>query len=189
MIYSPNFIVVLDACVLYPAPLRDLLLSCAEAGLYKPKWSSEIQNEWTRKLLLNRPDLTPRQLESTIRAMNLAFPDANIIDYEKLIKAIHLPDANDRHVLAAAIRSKADVIATFNLKDFPGDILSEFDIESQHPDVVLSNLFDLNKARFIQAFNSQVNRLIFPPKTTNEVLHSLKKSGLNSVVEKIKGAI
>ncbi|MGB0930642.1 MAG: hypothetical protein ACPGVB_07695 [Chitinophagales bacterium] len=76
MIFSTRFNVVLDACVLYPAPIRDLLLNLAEQGLYSPKWSEIIQEEWLRNLLLNRPDLKRRKLSRTVRAMNNAFPDA-----------------------------------------------------------------------------------------------------------------
>lgn len=125
MIYSSNFTVVLDACVLYPAPLRDLLLSLAHHEVYKPKWSKEIQEEWSRNLLMNRPDLKKEQLQTTIEAMNIAFPDAEVTKYSSLISVVTLPDPNDRHVLAAAIRSKADVIVTYNLKHFPKAINEE----------------------------------------------------------------
>lgn len=69
---------VLDACVLYPAPIRDLLLSFAEAGLFKPFWSDKINDEWVRNLLKNRMDLSLAKMQSTVSAMNSAFPDANI---------------------------------------------------------------------------------------------------------------
>jgi len=75
MIYSSNLIAVLDACVLNPAPVRDFFLTLADIGLYKPKWTVEIQEEWSRNLLLNRPDLNKDQLQLTIDAMNTAFPD------------------------------------------------------------------------------------------------------------------
>ena len=153
MIYSSNFIAVLDACTLYPAPVRDILLSMADEGLYKPKWSADIQDEWIRNLLVNRPDLKKAQLTSTIEAMNSAFPDSNVTKYQTLISSIILPDPNDRHVVAAAIRSKADVIVTYNLKDFPSSIEDEYNIEIQHPDVFLSNVFDLNPEKAITAQN------------------------------------
>lgn len=186
MIYSSNFIAVLDACVLYPAPVRDLLLSLADNGLYKPKWSTEIQDEWSRNLLLNRPDLKKGQLQLTIEAMNIAFPDSNVDKYGSLISGITLPDPNDRHVVAAAIRSKADVIVTYNLKDFPKSIEKEYDIEIQHPDIFLSNVYDLNPDKAKEAFRKMVKRLKNPPKSLIEVLDTLSKSDLKEIIEKLK---
>ncbi len=118
MIHSPKFAAVLDACVLYPAPIRDLLLNLAELDLFKPKWTSFIQDEWLRNLLSNRKDLTREQLNKTIAAMNRAFPDSLVEHFEPLIDSLELPDPKDRHVVAAAIRVNADVIVTANLKDF-----------------------------------------------------------------------
>lgn len=126
--------VVLDACVLYPAPIRDLLLHMANEGLYRPKWSDQIQEEWVRNLLINRPDLSSRQLQQTTQAMNRAFPDATVREYEVLISTLELPDADDRHVLAAAIHGQASLIVTANLKDFLTLYLHSLGIEAQHPD-------------------------------------------------------
>ena len=189
MIYSGRFTVILDACVLYPAPLRDILLSCAQQGLYKPKWTEAIQDEWQRNLLKNRPDLRKHQLVSTSKAMSAAFPEALVVHYEKLIAALSLPDPDDTHVLAAAIRTNADLIVTFNLKDFPHDIVAEFDIEVQHPDVFLTNLFELNPEKSVIAFQEQVKRLRNPPKPAPEVLEILARQGLHSFVAKLKNAL
>ncbi len=186
MIYSSNFIAVLDACVLYPAPLRDLLLSIANEGLYKPKWSAEIQDEWSRNLLLNRHDLRKSQLMSTIKAMENAFPDSTVMNYSSLIPSIKLPDPDDRHVVAAAVRSKADVIVTYNLKDFPTSIEQLFDIQIQHPDVFLSNVYDLNPEKAREAFKKQVKRLKSPPKSYAEVLEILAKANLKEITMKLK---
>jgi predicted nucleic acid-binding protein len=113
-----GFIAVLDANVLYPAPVRDILLNVAAKGLYQPKWSSEIQDEWLRHLVVNRPDLKKENLNKTVAAMNAAFPDADVTNYEDLIPALNLPDEDDRHVMAAAIRSKANVISERKSKIF-----------------------------------------------------------------------
>lgn len=75
---SAKLTVVLDACVLYPAPIRDILLSLAAEGLFIAKWSDIIQDEWLRNLLRKRADLKKEQLEQTVKAMNQAFPDANV---------------------------------------------------------------------------------------------------------------
>ncbi|WP_204336827.1 PIN domain-containing protein [Cryomorpha ignava] len=113
MIHSPVLTVVIDACVLYPAPIRDVLLSMAFEGLFEPKWSRAIQDEWTGNLLINREDLNKKQLDGTIQAMNRAFPDSNVLNFEELIPSLSLPDKDDRHVLACAIKCKADLITTF----------------------------------------------------------------------------
>jgi len=186
MIYSLNFIAILDACVLYPAPVRDLLLSFADNGLYKPKWSEDIQEEWSRNLLLNRQDLNKELLQLTIEAMNNAFPDSNVEKYDSLIPDIMLPDPNDRHVVAAAIRSKADVIVTYNLKDFPKSIENEYDIEIQHPDEFLCNVYDLHPEKAKEAFAKMVKRLKNPPKSASEVLETLSRSDLKRIIEKLK---
>ena len=117
MIHSPRFVAVLDACVLYPVPIRDLLLSLASAGLHKPKWSALIQNEWSRNLLVNRSGLTAAQLQRTATMMNTAFPDADVEGYEVFIPTLTLPNHDDRHVLAAALRSRADVSVTTVFKE------------------------------------------------------------------------
>ena len=111
--------VLLDANVLYPAPLRDFLLNIAEQNIYSPKWSDEIQSEWSRSLLLKRTDLKRSPLDRTIRLMNLAFKDANVLNYKSIESELILPDPNDRHVLAAAVKSKSRILLTNNLKDFP----------------------------------------------------------------------
>lgn len=186
MIHSPKFTAVLDACVLYPAPVRDLLLHLASFDLYKPKWTDKIQEEWVRSLLKNRSDLKAAQLERTVHEMNKAFPDATVEKYEILVPSFDLPDADDRHVLAAAVRCGAEVIVTSNLKDFPEEYLKEFDIEAQHPDFFISNLIDLNPEDSLKAFKQQVSFLKNPPVTKSQVLESLKKSGLEMTSAKLQ---
>ncbi len=186
MIHSPKFTAVLDACVLYPAPVRDLLLHLANLDLYKPKWTTRIQEEWKRNLLKNRPDLKAEQLARTVNEMDKAFPDAIVKKYEALVSSIVLPDRDDCHVLAAAIRCSAEVIVTTNLKDFPEKYLKGFDIEPQHPDLFISNLIDLNPEKSLTAFRQQVSLLKNPPMTALQVLESLKKSGLVATSDKLK---
>lgn len=110
-----NFTVLYDVCVLYPAPLRDLLMHIAVTDLYRAKWTDAIHDEWTRNVLKDRPDLKPEQLQRTRDLMNALARDCLVTGYERLIDAVTLPDPDDRHVLAAAIRAGADIIVTFNL--------------------------------------------------------------------------
>jgi predicted nucleic acid-binding protein len=178
MIHSPKFTVVLDACVLYPAPVRDILLSLASEGLFKPKWTYEIQDEWMRNLLKNRSDLSVFTLEATVQAMNSAFPDSNVENNKQLIPSLQLPDQNDRHVLACAIRCNADLITTFNLKDFPSSVLGQYDIEIQSPDEFILNLIELNEKLACKALSKLLKRLNNPPKTKKEIIEIFRKCQL-----------
>ena len=123
-----NFIVVYDACVFYPAPLRDLLIRLAMTRRFRARWTTKIHEEWTRNLLANRKDLTQQQLDRAVANINKAVEDCLINGYEHLIEGLKLPDPNDPHVLAAAIRAGAAAIVTMNLKDFPDEALNEFEI-------------------------------------------------------------
>lgn len=170
--------VILDACVLYSAPTRDLLLNLAEQELYSPKWSPIIQKEWLENLLLKRTDLTRSQLERTSKMMNKFFPSAMVSDFEFLIDSVQLPDQNDRHVVAAALFSNSPIIVTFNLKDFPTNYLSQFNIQAIHPDDFICELYEVNESAVKQAFQNQLDSLKNPPKTKEEFLTTLEKCGL-----------
>jgi predicted nucleic acid-binding protein len=189
MIYSSRFTALIDACILYPVPVIDLLLILAEKNLYKPKWTHQIFNEFKSNLLKNRQDLTESQLDKRIAAMNDSFPEANVLYFEKLIEGLSLPDPKDRHVLAAAIRCQADVIITNNLRDFPKHYLQEFDIEAQSADDFIMNAIDLDPELVLQSFNEQVSKLKNPPKSKLEVLESLKKCLLIKTSERIKSLV
>ncbi len=186
MIPSVRQIVLLDACVLYPAPMRDLLLHVADSDLYAPKWTDIIHQEWTRNLLQNRSDLNTEQLQRTVRAMNAAFPDATVTHFETLIDSILLPDPDDAHVLAAAIRCRANLIVTANLKDFPVAYLSQYDLDVQHPDQFIGELIDLNPGEVWQAFQKQVANLKRPPKTAEQVLDILRRTGLEMTANRLR---
>jgi hypothetical protein len=121
-----------DACVLYPASLRDLLMWLARSGLFRARWTDAIHDEWIRNLLNDRSDLTAAQLERTRELMNAAVRDCLVTGYGHLIETLTLPDPDDRHVLAAAIQGGASVIVTFNLTDFPAETLQPYGIEAQH---------------------------------------------------------
>lgn len=101
------FVVLYDANVLYPSTLRDLLIRIAQAGLVQAKWTDEILDEVFDNLTANRPDLDPQKLARTRDLMNSAVRDCMVTGYEPLIEAIDLPDPDDRHVLDAAIKARA----------------------------------------------------------------------------------
>ena len=116
---------MLDANVLYPARLRDLLVRLAIAGLYQARWSAQILDECFDNLLENRPDLTEEQLARTRQLMSTALPDAVVTGYEDRVEEFGLPDVDDRHVLAAAVAAGASLLVTDNLDDFPAEQIPE----------------------------------------------------------------
>lgn len=180
---------LLDANVLYPAPVRDLLLNIANEGLFNPRWTNEIHEEWIRNLVVKRPDLIKAKLKNAQVAMDSAFPNANIKNYKTLIEKLVLPDKNDRHVLAAAIKGKADIIITFNTKDFPLKYLNPYNIEVKSPDTFVSHIMDTNKFKVLEAFYNQVNSLKNPPQSIRTVLATLEKCGMNASTEKLRTVI
>lgn len=176
---------MLDACVLYPAPLRDLLLSLAAAGIYRARWSQQIHEEWTRNLLANRPELDPKRLQTTCTRMNVAVPDSLVTGYEDLLGSLQLSDPDDRHVLAVAIRSNADAIITFNQRDFDETELAKYDLYTEHADEFVSNMISIYTPRVISAVREMRGRLKNPPKNVDEFLSTLHQQGLPQTVSKL----
>jgi hypothetical protein len=118
--------------------------------------------------------------------MNACVRDALVSDFEQLIEILELPDPGDRHVLAAAIRGRADLIVTVNLKDFPIDVLNRWGIEAQHPDEFLVNQFHLSQPLFLQALRVVRLRLKNPPKSVHDYLDTLRTQGLLATVKAIE---
>lgn len=172
-----RFSVVYDACVLYPTPLRDLLIRLAVTDLFRAHWTDEINHEWINALL-RTGRYAPEKLEKVRQLMNTHVRDAIVTDYEKLIPVLKLPDLNDRHVLAAAIHCQADVIVTFNLKDFPAKALQLYAIEAIHPDDFLCYQLDLSPKLVCKAIKQQKLALKSPSKTAQELLAILHKQQL-----------
>lgn len=182
MRHSP-FTAVYDANVLYPAPLRDFLMHLALSGVYRARWTAQIHEEWKRNLLLNRPEFTREQLDRTSALMDSAVPDALVTDYEPILAGLELPDVDDRHVLAAAIKCNASVIVTFNLRDFPKGALEPFDIEPLHPDDFIADLWDLDQAAVLEAAQRQRASLKNPPHSAREYLDKLLQQKLPETVK------
>lgn len=181
-----GFTVLLDACVLYPAPLRDLLVQLSTTELFRAKWTAEIHEEWVKAVLHDRPDLHRDALERTGQLMNLAVTDALIEGYRHLVPALTLPDPDDRHVLAAAIHGKCDAIVTFNQKDFPASSLASLNIEAIHPDDFISYQFDLNDAAVITSAQACKRRLKNPLKSADEYLEILRSQSLTKTVAALR---
>ena len=180
------YTVILDACVLYPAPLRDLLVELAAANLFRAKWTERIQYEWISALRGNRPEIPLEKLERTKHLMESAVLDSVVRGYEFLESAIALPDPKDTHVVAAAIHSKTNAIVTFNLDDFPKSVLDPFNLEAIHPDDFLNYQIDLNEAAVVLAAQRCRRRLTRPTMTSDEYLDTLEKQQLPKSVSRLR---
>ncbi|WP_395666313.1 PIN domain-containing protein [Methylocella sp.] len=139
---SSVVVAVCDACILYPFHLRNIVVQASVDRLFDARWSEQIHGEWMRNLLANAPGLTLDRLEVAKRLMNVALPAATVAGYEKHIPTITLPDADDRHVVAAAIEAKASHILTWNLRDFPAEALKSHGLVCQTPDAFLADIYD-----------------------------------------------
>lgn len=181
-----GFTVLIDACVLYPAPLRDLVMHLALVDLFRAKWTNQIHEEWIRNVLAQRPDLTRDKLDRTRALMDAHTRDALVTGYEPLIDGLTLPDPDDRHVLAAAIRCGADLILTFNLKDFPADALAPFGLEAQHPDTFLLHQLSLEQSKVLVALKRQRESLKNPPRKSLEFLETLEQQQLPLFVAELR---
>jgi hypothetical protein len=179
-------IVLYDACVLYPAPLRDLLMQLALTELFRARWSDAIHDEWTRSVLAARPDIKPESLARCRELMDRHVPDSLVVGYEPLIPTLALPDPDDRHVLAAAIHAQAELIVTFNLGDFPGSVLSGYGIEAIHPDEFIVRLWDEDAGSVLIAAKLHRASLKRPPKTPAEYLRTLEQCRLTETVARLR---
>ena len=181
------FTVIYDACVLYPAPLRDLLIRLGTTGLFRARWTNQILDEVFRNIIANRPDLDEEKLARTRELMNKAVRDVLVENYEDLIDGLSLPDPDDRHVLAAAIRCDAQVIVTWNMKDFPAEKLTPYNVEAQDPDEFVLNVMDLKPTAVSQAIERQAASLKNPPCSTDDILDLLERQGLAQSVAMLRG--
>lgn len=187
MIHSVKFTCVLDTNVIYPLEIRDLLLWFAYENLFTPKWSRHIFDEW--KSVMKRKGISEAEIQKRVDNVNQAFPDAMVDNYESLIQGLDLPDENDRHVLAAAIKTNANLIVTNNLKDFPEDYLLRFGLYAKTPDDFISDTIDLNHEKALNAFRMMVNNRRNPPLTEFEVLDRLRNIGLKDSADYLHSLI
>ena len=169
-------VAVYDASVLYPAPLRDLLLRLARTGLFRAKWTDAILDECFEAIRRQRPDLAPDRLARTRALMVQAVPDCLVDGYQPLIDELELPDPDDRHVLAAAIQAGAEIIVTLNLRDFPDAVLEQYGIEAQSPDEFVLDLLSLSPAVVAAVVEEQAADLKNPPMSAEQLLDTLERS-------------
>jgi predicted nucleic acid-binding protein len=181
MIHSVRFTCVLDTNVIYPLWIRDLLLWFAHHDLFTPKWSRHIFDEWIE--VMKRKGISEEEIQIRIKIMNDAFPDALVENYEVLMENLILPDEKDKHVLAAAIKTNADIIVTNNLKDFPEIYLATYGLSAKSADDFLTDIIDLNHELSTTAFRNLVLNKKNPPLDEYHVLDILRKNGLRNTAD------
>lgn len=180
-----SFPTFLDTCALYGAAISDLLLELAEEGCYRPLWSTHVLDELERNLGLR---VGPNKAHHRIEAMRTAFPDALVQGYEDLIPTM-TNDPKDRHVLAAAIRANAEIIVTFNLRDFPDDSVVAYGIHAIHPDDFLLDQLDLFPEITIRAVEILAEGYEAPPMSTSEYLQKLIAAGAPKFAAAIENSV
>jgi predicted nucleic acid-binding protein len=180
-----TFTAFIDANVFYGARLRSLVLFVAQSKLYRARWSERINDEWIDAVVKNakRPSITREALQPTRHAMNEAILDCLVENYEHLETGLQLPDAKDKHVLAAAIHGHASTIVTFNLKDFPSDYLLQFKIHATHPDDFLIDAYYISPEHFIEAVRQDFLHYKRPQLTFAEYIGALKNAGVPKLSE------
>jgi predicted nucleic acid-binding protein len=171
------FIVVYDANPLVGNTQRDLLFQVALAGLVQAKFTERIVDETIAAVHKSRPDIAPEKLSRLRDLMLTAVPDSIVSGYEPLIEGLHLRDPDDRHVLAAAVKSGAQLIVTKD-KDFTADALRPWNIEAKTPDDYMLDLIDISEKIVWGCLQQIVNSRKQRPETVEDVLAQLERSGL-----------
>jgi len=192
--FANRFTAVIDACVLCSPLKRNLILSLAEAELFRVRWSDEIMIETEKaiEIILSKKDCDDAADRATQarQAMNEAFAEATVTDYDHLGDGLgNLPDDGDRHVIAAAIKSKAEVIVTENLRDFPKRLLAEYGIEAKSSDEFIADAIDLSPSLAIAAIKRMRLRLQRPDKTPEVLLLDLEKTGLTLSADQLRDSV
>jgi len=172
------FVALYDTDALFPNSQRDLLIRIGMSGMVQAKWTRQIIDDLGTALGRSYPDIPGDRLERLKGLINESVADCLITGYEPLIDGLKLPDPDDRHVLAAAIKAGAQVIVTANLKDFPPKDLRPWSVEAKSPDdFILDQIHIDNKVVFacIQQIVDSRKRY---PVTVRDVLSELERSGL-----------
>lgn len=180
------YAVLLDACVLVPNALCDTLLRLAERGFYRPLWSQHILDEVKYAVLKVHPDIDEARIDARVAAMTGAFEDALVLGWEQTCAGLDLPDPDDRHVLAAAIKGGAQSLVTFNVKDFSADRLLTTDVEVVHPDEFLLDQVDLFPGLALQVLTEQATDLNNPPSDLAGVLNRLERCGVPRFADEVR---
>ncbi|MEU7395947.1 MULTISPECIES: PIN domain-containing protein [Streptomyces] len=179
------FVVLYDACVLYPNTLRDLLIRVSQKGVVRAKWTDVILDEVDRNIARDY-NVAPETLARRRTLMNQAVRDCLVTGFEPLVEGLKLPDMDDRHVLAAAIQVSAQVIVTNNRKDFPPDYLANWGIERKSADDFILDLLGLDDRVVYACVQEIATSRRRPPHTFDDVLGQLERSGLTESVAALR---
>jgi predicted nucleic acid-binding protein len=182
-------VVLLDACTLYPAALRDVLMRLAVHRLIRARWTDTIHDEWIEAVLRNRPDLSRERLRRTRELMDLHAEDSLVTGYEHRMKHLKLPDPADRHVLAAGIEADADLILTWNLRDFPAAALSPHGLRADTPDTLLCILIESDRAGIVRVLREARLCLKEPALSAAAYVEILRGQGLAKTCELLDSCI
>ena len=181
------FIVIYDANVLYPNTLRDLLIRIAQLPhIVQAKWTDEILDEMLRALRKNLPDISEEKAERLRERMNAAVRDCLVVGYEPLIEVLDLPDPDDRHVLAAAVRVNAQLIVTWNRKHFPQGKLTQWGVRAKSPDDFVRDTMGIDSQAVWACVQQIVDSRTRRPVTVEDVLSELERDGLVASVAALR---
>lgn len=189
--FANRFTALLDACVLASPLKRNILLSLAEAEFFRPRWSARILDETERaieRLLAEKGAMGVAEKATRARAaMERAFEDAMVTGFEHLEESFtSLPDPDDRHVVAAAMKTRASIIVTDNVKDFPTAVLSPLDLEAKDADAFIADTIDLRVAQAVPAIRRMRERFRKPEKPAELLLLDLEKIGLTLTADALR---
>ena len=168
--------VFFDACVLYPPLVRGLLIGAAERELFAPFWSPRVLEEWRRAVAAKQGLQAEDEACRARRTMTEEFPDAEIMPDPEVEAGLDLPDPADAHVLAAALAAGADVLLTFNLRDFPRRAVSAFPLEVRHPDGFLWELLSSDEAAMSETVSDALDAAGITPDRARTVLKRARLS-------------
>jgi len=181
------FAAVLDACVVVPVALCDTLMRLAEEQLYRPIWSDRILDEASRAIATVHPHLGSDAISRRVAYMNETFPGARFGDFDEIEAGLHLPDPDDRHVLAVAVRARADAIVTANLRDFPPAVLERLEVEAISPDEFLLSQLDMRSPVVLDVLEAQAAATRNPRRSVDDVLTALTRAGVPDFVDEVRG--
>lgn len=170
---NSDFRVILDACVLVQAAVRDTLMRLFEQRLFLARWTDEIIDE-TVRTLHDKLGRTPEQTAYLVNELRTYFPDAWVEPGYRELIPVMTNDEKDRHILAAAVKAPCELIVTYNIKHFPEDALRPFGITAKHPDEFLIDLYHLNSEIVVHELHEQ-GVALSNPRTITEVLDSLER--------------
>ncbi|WP_192497198.1 PIN domain-containing protein [Gulosibacter chungangensis] len=183
------FSAFLDANVLVPVVTCDTLLRLADNGAFRPLWSPRVIDEAQTALERIHPNIDKSRFQSRFRSMNNAFEDASVEGWETIQQSVTLPDPDDRHVVAAAILGRADVIVTQNTKDFPDETLRMFGMTAVRLDDFLLDQFHFNPSRCLRVITEQTEAMTNPPVAIDELLERLSRSGAPEFAARVRAEL